>query len=103
MNTLFSFNRFTNKLKLGKEEIALYLKEFKDNYNLTKIKNREITYEILIKLIKEFGEEASAIIDNVMQEFDEESPENMKRFLRDVSESLDLNDKKKVRNRKKGM
>ena len=103
MNTLFSFNRFTNKLKLGKEEIALYLKEFKDNYNLTKIKNRKITYEILLKLIKEFGEEASAIIDNVMQEFDEESPENMKRFLRDVSESLDLNDKKKVRNRKKGM
>ena len=103
MNTLFSFNRFTNKLKLGKEEIALYLKEFKDNYNLTKIKNRKIIYELLLKLIKELGDDASIIIDNVMQEFDEESPENMKRFLRDVSESLDLNDKKKVRNRKKGM
>ena len=103
MNTLFSFNRFTNKLKLGKEEIALYLKEFKDNYNVTKIKNRKITYELLLKLIKELGDEANIIIDDVMEEFNEESPENMKRFLRDVSESLDLNDKKKVRSRKKGM
>ncbi len=95
MNTLFSFNRFTNKLKLSKEEIALYLKEFKDNYDLTKMKNRRITYEILLKLVKEYGEEASIIIDKVMEEYDEESPENMKRFLKEISDSLGLNEKKK--------
>lgn len=99
MNTLFSFNNFTNKLKLSREEIAIYLKEFKDDYNITKIKNRRITYEILLKLIKEFGEEAVDIIDNVMEEYNEETPENMKRFLRDISESLDLNEKKKTRYR----
>lgn len=99
MNTLFSFNNFTNKLKLSKEEIALYLKEFKDDYNITKIKNRRITYEILLKLIKEFGEEAIDIIDDVMEEYNEETPENIKRFLRDISESLDLNEKKKTRYR----
>ncbi len=99
MNTLFSFNRFTNKQKLGKEEIALYLKEFKDDYNMTKIKNRRITYEVLLKLIKEFGEDAVVVIDKVMEEYNEESPENMKRFLRDISESLDLNENKKTRRR----
>ncbi len=95
MNTLFSFNRFTNKSKLSKEEIAYYLKEFKANYDLTKIKNRKITYEILLHLVKEYGEEASVIIDNVMEKFDEEGPENMKRFLKDISDSLDLNEQKK--------
>lgn len=99
MNTLFSFNRFTNKQKLGKEEIALYLKQFKDDYNITKIKNRRITYEVLLKLIKELGDEATLIIDKVMQEYDEESPENMKRFLQDISDSLDLNEKKRTRKR----
>lgn len=102
MNTLFSFNNFTNKLKLSKEEIALYLKEFKEDYNISKIKNRRITYEILSKLIKEFGDEAAVIIDKVMDEFNEETPENMKRFLRDISESLDLPDRKnKSRNRRR--
>ena len=102
MNTLFSFNNFTNKLKLGKEEIELYLKEFREDYNIDKIKTRRITYEILSKLIKEFGEDAAVIIDKVMEEFNEESPENMKRFLRDISESLDLPDRKnKSRNRRR--
>lgn len=99
MDTLFSFNNLTNKLKLSKEEIAIYLKEFKDNYNMTKIKNRRITYEILLKLIKELGEEAYVIIDKVMKEYNEETPENMKRFLNDVSESLDLNMKNHTRSR----
>ena len=99
MDTLFSFNNFTNKLKLGKEEIAIYLNDFKNNYNMTKIKNRKITYEILSKLINELGEEAYVIIDKVMQEYNEETPENMKRFLTDVSESLDLNIKNHTRSR----
>lgn len=102
MNTLFSFNNLTNKLKLSREEIALYLKEFKEDYNISKIKNRRITYEILSKLIKEFGEDATIIIDKVMDDFNEETPENMKRFLRDISESLDLPERKnKSRNRRR--
>lgn len=103
MNTLFSFNNLTNKLKLSKEEIALYLKDFKQDYNISKIKNRRITYEILSKLIKEFGEDAAVIIDKVMDEFNEETPENMKRFLKDISESLDLPERRnnKLKNRRR--
>ena len=102
MNTLFSFNNFTNKLKLGKEEIALYLRQFREDYNIDKIKTRRITYELLSKLINEFGEDAIVVTSKVFDEFNEESPENMERFLRDISESLDLPDRKnKSRNRRR--
>ena len=50
-------------------------------------------------LIKELGEDAYTIIDNVMQDYNEETPENIKRFLSDVSESLDLNIKNRTRSR----
>ena len=101
MNTLFSFNNFTNKQKLSREEIEIYLKEFKKNYNVTKLKNRQIIYEIIRELIKEFGEEANVIIDKVMDKFNEESPENMKRFLDNISDSLDLNEKKYTKSRRR--
>ena len=101
MNTLFSFTNLTNKLKLSKEEIYLYLKDFKTDYNLTKLKNRKIVYEIINELIKEFGEEANVIIDKVMDKFNEESPENMKRFLDNISDSLDLNEKKYTKSRRR--
>lgn len=101
MNTLFSLNNFTNKQKLSREEIEIYLKEFKKNYNVTKLKNRQIIYEIIRELIKEFGEEANVIIDKVMYKFNEESPENMKRFLDNISDSLDLNEKKYTKSRRR--
>lgn len=101
MNTLFSLNNFTNKQKLSREEIELYLKEFKGNYNITKFKNRQIIYEIIAELIKEFGDEANIIIDKVMNKFNEESPENMKRFLNNISDSLDLNEKKYNKSRRR--
>ena len=101
MNTLFSFNNFTNKQKLSREEIEIYLKEFKKNYNVTKLKNRQIIYEIIRELIKEFGEEENVIIDKVMDKFNEESPENMKRFLDNISDSLDLNEKKYTKSRRR--
>ena len=101
MNTLFSLNNFTNKQKLSREEIELYLKEFKENYNISKFKNGEIIYEIIAELIKEFGDEANIIIDKVMNKFNEESPENMKRFLNNISDSLDLNEKKYNKSRRR--
>ena len=36
-----------------------------------------------------------------MNKFNEESPENMKRFLNNISESLDLNQKKYTKTRKR--
>ena len=101
MNTLFSFTNFTNKQKLSREEISLYLKQFKDDYNITKLKNKRIIYGIIEELIKDFGDEANIIIDKVMDKFNEESPENMKRFLSSISESLDLNQKKSTKTRRR--
>ena len=102
MNTLFSFNNLTNKFKVSKEEIYRYLEDFKQDYNISKIKTRRIINEMLLELIKEHKEDAAVIIEKVMDKFNEETPENMKRFMRDISESLDLPERKnKTRNRRR--
>ena len=93
MDTIISMDTFTHKEKISKEEIDAYLKMHKEQDKLEQIRDKRIILETIKKSIKALGPEKSMeIITEVIRDYDEEVPKNIKEFVSEVSTSLELKD-----------
>lgn len=101
-NTIISMNNFTHKGKLSKEEINYYLKMHKEKDKLEQIRDKKIILETIRKALKTLGpEKAMELIENVMNEYDEECPNNIKEFIEEVSVTLEIGNNSSRRNKRK--
>lgn len=93
MDTIISMDKFTYKEKLSREEINAYLKMYKETDKLNQIRDKRIILETIKKSLKALGpEKGMGIINEIMREYDEEVPKNIKEFVNEVSVSLELID-----------